>query len=114
MAAEDKFRPGTPEWKELQKELSRDSTTGQLYQENVAPTKKVTDWLGMNALVPFGMAATAFSLAMGIKKKGNTNNTFWLGCRVGFQGLTVGCLMVGAVMADRQRAMQAAERHSRK
>ena len=113
MAKEDKNIPNVnlQEWEELQQDLKRDRETGKLYREQVGPGSRVMEWLQPNALVPIGMAAVTGSLVMGMKNfmAGSKNQSFWMFMRVGCQGMTVILLGIGAVMADRQRAMQYAE-----
>ena len=113
MAKEDKDAPNANlrEWEQLQEDLKRDRDTGRLYREQVSPGSKVMEWLQPNAFVPIGMAAVTGSLVMGMKNfmAGSKNQSFWMFMRVGTQGMTVILLGIGAVIAERQRAMQYAE-----
>ena len=99
------------EWINLNEQLHIDQSTGKLYRENIGPYEKFKAMFLTNPLVPIGMACTTASLAMGLRKftEGAKNQGFWMGCRVGFQGLTVVALCVGAVMADRQQAQRRIE-----
>ena len=95
----------------MNEQLSIDQSTGKRYREHVGAYEKFKDMFLTNPLVPIGMACTTASLAMGLRKftEGAKNQGFWMGCRVGFQGLTVFALCVGAVLAERQQAQRRLE-----
>ena len=115
MSKEDKSSPEMQEWIELNRQLHIDQSTGKRYQENIGPFERFMVMFRENPLVPVGMALATGSLVIGLRKftEGSKNQGFYMGARVGFQGLTIAALMYGAYVADKKRALALAAQNER-